>query len=298
MTLLVLAAGMGSRYGGIKQMDPMGPCGEFVLDYSVYDALRAGFTRAVFVIRRELEADFRERVLRRFGDRLQTDLVFQQDADLPAGWSAPAGRAKPWGTGHAVWVARHAVTTPFLAINADDFYGRDAFAEMAAFFKRGATDDTAFAMAGYRLENTLSEHGAVSRGICAVDAAGMLGSVTEFTGIARTADGGLQAEGDPPTPLTGGETVSMNFWGLKPSVFALLEAEFQCFLENSAADARAEFYLPNAISAAVGAGSASVRVLPAAERWFGVTYPRDKETTVRAITERIADGIYPQTLWK
>lgn len=298
-TLLILAAGMGSRYGGLKQMEPLGPGGEVLLDYSMYDASAAGFSRVVFVIRREIERDFRALVGRRFEARLPVVYVNQEIADVPAEFAIPEplARTKPWGTGHAIWAAREAVTTPFVAINADDFYGRDAFRLAQAFL--GSPNQAAqFAMAGFRLRNTLSPHGSVSRGVCRMDASGRLTKVEELTDIVQTADGiSDRSNHDAPRPLTGDELVSMNFWAFTPAVFPLLEQQFRAFLAVSAGSAKAEFYIPFAVSEMIAARQASVDVLETRGQWFGVTYPADKALVMDALRRLIAAGEYPEKLW-
>jgi choline kinase len=289
LTLLVLAAGMGSRYGGLKQIDPVGPSGETVLDYAVFDAMRAGFTRVVFVIRREFEAVFRDQIGAKYSGRIAVDYVFQSIDTLPAGFPSPAGREKPWGTGHAVWCARDAVRENFAVINADDFYGADSFARLAEFLA-GASENH-FAMVGFKLANTLSEHGAVSRGICAVDRGGMLSGVVEQTGI-------LATEVGDGKKYSGKEIVSMNCWSFTPAIFAGLDAGLRTFLGSSASSgAKAEFYLPAAVSALIQEGVAKVRVLPTTSQWFGVTYREDKPRVQAALAALIAAGQYPARLF-
>ncbi|MBL9202851.1 MAG: NTP transferase domain-containing protein [Opitutaceae bacterium] len=305
-TLVVLAAGMGSRYGGLKQIDPVGPGGETVLDYAVFDAARAGFGRVVFVIRRDFEALFREKIGARYAGRIAVDYVFQALDALPADFAAPAGREKPWGTGHAVWCARDAVRENFAVINADDFYGADSFAQLARFL--GAARGGDFAMVGFRLANTLSEHGLVSRGVCAA-AAGELRSIVEHTGIAP-------AEVGAGRKFSGDEIVSMNCWGFTPALFAGLDGQFREYLETyvgrvpspgseargegtppTANPLKAEFYLPAAVSTMIGRGVARVRVLPTESAWFGVTYREDKPRVEAAIRELVRAGRYPARLW-
>lgn len=297
--LLVLAAGMSSRYGGVsKQTDAMGPAGETLLDYSVHDAKRAGFGRVVFIIRREGEAAFRERVVSRLEPHLRVDLVYQDLTDLPDGFACPGDRAKPWGTGHAVLAARHEVTEPFCVINADDFYGRDAFTRVGDFLRRGQ-DGTALrlCMAGYELRNTMSEFGKVARGLCTV-ADGRLEKVEELTDIWKTESGAEnRPEGGPLLPLTGREVVSLNMWGFQPGLFALLEREFTAFLRTSAANPKAEFYIPFAVDNLVRSGEATVDVLPTSSRWFGVTYQQDKPRVQSELQALVTAGEYPSPLW-
>jgi NDP-sugar pyrophosphorylase family protein len=293
LTLLVLAAGMGSRYGGLKQIDPLGPAGETILDYSVFDAMRAGFGRVVFVIRRDFEADFRESVGRRFEGRVDVDYVFQQANDLPEGFVAPADREKPWGTGHAIWCARSAVDSPFLAINADDFYGSGAFPAVADFL-RSEKNPARFCMAGYRLDTTLSENGTVSRGVCETTPAGLLRAVREHTRISR-GPSGIADEADG-TVFTGAERVSMNCWGFTPEVFTFLGEGLRRFLENHAGDPKSEFYIPSAVAEMVEREEAEVSVLPVESRWFGMTYREDRPAVVEALRALVASGAYPSPL--
>lgn len=298
LTLLVLAAGMGSRYGGLKQLDPMGPSGETLLDYSVFDAVRAGFDRVVFIIRKDIEEEFRAKIGARYEGRIAVDYVFQQLDALPAGFSVPEGRQKPWGTAHAIWCARKALHGPFAAINADDFYGTKSYEIVGKFLKSGPADTTRFCMAGYRLSNTLSEHGSVARGVCEVDGAGRLLHIVECTAI----EGGgpirqKEADGSVRT-FTGEESVSMNFWGLTPAVFPLLESQLIAFLKEKSADPKAECYIPMAIGEMVTRGQATLDVLPTDGAWFGVTYREDKPVVMDSLAALHSAGTYPTPLWK
>jgi len=298
-TLVILAAGMGSRYGGLKQMDPMGPHGETVLDYSVYDAIRAGFGRVLFVIREDFAEAFQHGVGSRFADRIQVDYVFQKLDDLPAGFNVPEGRAKPWGTAHAVRTARHAINGHFAVINADDFYGRDAYFRAVAFFNSLPPHTTnEMAMVGYPLENTLSDHGHVNRGICKTDENGFLTYVEEYLNIERENDD--QVRGDaldgkrhvvPP-----GTLVSMNFWTFGPSFFSQLEEAFTRFLRESGTQMKSECYIPTVVDQLIHAGHAQCLVLQSDSPWFGVTYPDDKPYVVQSIAKLIALGDYPEQL--
>jgi len=297
-TLVVLAAGIGSRYGGLKQMDPIGPSGEFLLDYSVYDAIRAGFTKVVFVIRRDIEDDFRALVGSRIEPRIETVYVNQDLADLPPGFSVPPGRQKPWGTGHAVLACREVVDTPFAVINADDFYGQQAYHVLCDFMSASANDTDAYAMVGYRLLNTLSDHGSVARGICRTAESGLLQTVVERTRIEKTEDGARCLHDDNRwEPLTGEEIVSMNLWGFKPSLFQELQARFACFLETASGNPTPEFFVPTVVNKMIAANLASVRVLQSESAWFGVTYPEDKPIVIDAIRTRVQAGEYPGDLW-
>lgn len=287
-TLLVLAAGLGSRYGGLKQLDPVGPAGETILDYAVFDALRAGFGRVVFVIRREFEDAFRTRIGAKYAGRTTVDYAFQALTLLPPGAVVPAGREKPWGTGHAVWCAREVVgAAPFAVINADDFLGRDALAQLAAFF---AAPDADHAMVGYTLEHTLSEQGAVSRGVCQVDADGRLLAVVEHSGIARDAVG-------PGRTFSGREIVSMNCWAFQPGFWPALDRQWREFVATRLTEPRAEFYLPAAVSAEIAAGHMTVRVRATSAVWFGVTYREDKSQVEQTLAAMVARGEYPTPLF-
>jgi UTP-glucose-1-phosphate uridylyltransferase len=280
LTLVVLAAGMGSRYGGLKQLDPVGPSGEIILDYSVTDAIKAGFNKVVFVIRREMLEQFRESVGSRYEERLAVEYAFQELEPLPGGRVSPVGRTKPWGTGHAVLAAASVVRGPFSVINADDYYGPSGFVELARFLSAASTGE--YAMVGYRLEKTLSEHGTVSRGICRADEKGFLIDITERTAIAKT-DEGIVAQGNPPVCLTGEEPTSMNFWGFTSGLFPHLERLFEEFLDERGEDAKGEFYLPAAVSSLIASGEATVRLLRSEDPWFGLTYPEDKAAVVAAL---------------
>ena len=298
MTLVVLAAGIGSRYGGLKQIEAVGPSGEIVIEYSVFDALRAGFDRVVCVIRRDIEADFRTLVAARFERHVPVDYVFQDLSDVPAGFPVPPERRKPWGTAHATRACRGAVHTPFAVINADDFYGRQSFESLGSFLCDVSARETRYSMVGFTLRNTLSEHGHVARGVCEVDAAGFLKRVVERTRIERT--DGLIAYVEPDGtrhPLSGVEQVSMNMWGLTPSVFPALEREFKAFLKRTANDPKAEYYLPAVIDTLIGEHAATARVLDTPESWFGVTYPQDKPVVVQGIRRLVDVGVYPAKLW-
>jgi NDP-sugar pyrophosphorylase family protein len=299
-TLLVLAAGMGSRYGGLKQIDPMGPNGETVLDYSVFDAIRAGFGRVVFIIREDFAEAFQHGIGARFAERIQVDYAFQRLDDLPAPFSVPAGRSKPWGTTHAVRAARHIVTEPFAVINADDFYGRDAYQRAASFLSQpGAADGKAhYAMIGYPLVNTLSDHGDVNRGICTTDSNGLLASVEEYVSIQRDADGivrGTALDGSRNAIAESGP-VSMNFWAFSRCFFDQLETGFSNFLEKSGHVEKSEYYIPTIVDELIRSNQADCRVIPTSSHWFGVTYPADKPHVVASIQQLITCGEYPARL--
>ncbi|MCC5808519.1 MAG: nucleotidyltransferase [Opitutales bacterium] len=298
-TLLILAAGLGSRYGGLKQIEAMGPSGEALLEYSVHDAVAAGFGKVVFVIRRDFLNDFRERILRRFHGRIPVDYVFQDLTALPTGFQPVAERARPWGTGHAVLIARPVISEPFAVINADDYYGADAFAHLHEFLSRPAHSwPPVFCLVAYELAKTLSEHGAVSRGICEVDRKGFLQSVTERTQveIAETGpcyyDAVRHAYPMPPDAPT-----SMNCFGFRPEIFDFLESQFRDFLDASGTDPRAEFYLPAAVGTMIHRNQAKVRVLRTSETWMGVTHPADRDDVVERLRALVKQDRYPQALW-
>jgi len=293
-TLLVLAAGMGSRYGGLKQMDPIGANGETIIDYSIYDALRAGFRSVVFVIRRDLERPFREMIGSRFENKIAVEYVFQELDELPAGFGVPANRTKPWGTGHAILMAARVVRGPFAAINADDFYGANSFRVLAEHFRSGSTD---FAMVGFTLGNTLSEFGSVARGICSTTQDGFLESVTEMTKIVREGTGAVATGPDEKSlRLRGDEAVSMNMWGFTPLLFAELHERFLEFLRNHGTEEKSEFYIPSAVNEIVQAKRARVKVLRTPDSWFGVTYRQDRPFVIEGIRKLIARGDYAEKL--
>jgi hypothetical protein len=301
LTLVVMAAGVGSRYGGLKQVDGFGPSGEVVMEYSVYDALKAGYDRIVFVIRKDFEALFRERLGRNVERVADTVYIFQSLDQVPPGFAVPADRTKPWGTGQAVLACRDAVRTPFSAINADDFYGRTSFEAMARELRRPKPENGVhhYAMIGYRLDNTLSEHGHVARGICESTPDGYLRNIRELFKIQKFPDGVKHTENGADWISLPGETlVSMNFWGFEPDLFDELETLFREFLRTSAAAlAKAEFLVPEVVGDLVRRNKARVKVLPTRERWFGVTYPRDGARVRAAIRERVRQGLYPSDLW-
>jgi hypothetical protein len=301
-TLLVLAAGMGSRYGGLKQIDPIGPNGETVLDYSVFDAIRAGFGRVVFIIREDFAEAFRSGIGARFADRIRVDYAYQRLDDLPAGFSVPADRQKPWGTAHAVRAARHLVQEPFAVINADDFYGHDAYRVIADYFRShpaASNGRNHYAMVGYSLGRTLSDHGDVNRGICQTDADGLLTGVVEYLRIQQEPDGavrGTSAIDGRRTPLGREAIASMNFWGFTPAFFGQLETEFASFLARHGDQPKAECYIPTVVDSLIAQGSADCRVLETSAHWFGVTYPEDKPYVVASIRALLQAGHYPSPL--
>ena len=296
-TLLILAAGMGSRYGGLKQLDEVGPSGETIMDYSIYDALKAGFGKVVFVIRRDFEEAFKEKIASRWADKAALGFAYQgKDSYVPA-VDGQVEREKPWGTGHAVLVAKEVVEEPFMVINADDYYGYSGFKKMADFLQ-GGCKPTHYAMVGYVLRNTLSENGAVSRGICSMDAEGLLRTVTECTGIEETADGIFyQPSKDAKAMLRADDLVSMNLWGFHPHLFTLLQQGFDEFVAAHASQPKAEFYISTFANQLINDGAASFAVLPNDEKWYGVTYREDKDTVQEAFAQMTADGRYPSPIW-
>jgi len=299
-TLVIMAAGMGSRFGGIKQIEPVGPNGEIIIDYSIYDAIRAGFGKVVFIIRRQIEEAFREKVGRGIEKRIDTEYVFQELSALPSGFSVPAGREKPWGTGHAILMCKDAVKTPFCVINADDFYGAGSYKAMCASLA-SAKDEKgvySFYLAGYVLKNTLSDHGHVARGICAMNKDGYLEEIHERTKIQKFGSVVKFEEGENNWIEVSAEaTVSMNMWGLTPGLFNELERLFPVFLKEKGAALKSEFFIPEIVGQLLNAGKARVKVLSTGEKWFGVTYKEDKPLFEKAIREQIRQNVYPERLW-
>jgi len=297
-TLVVLAAGMGSRYGGLKQVDPVGPSGEAILDYSVFDAIRGGFGRIVFVIRKDIEQEFKEKIGSKYEGHVEVAYAFQDIADLPAPFTVPEGRTKPWGTAHAVRAARDVVNGPFAVINADDFYGRDAMAKLGAFLSSTTETGLAFAMVGYRLDLTLSENGSVARGICDIGADGCLKSVTEMTKLVGCGDHAENREDEAnPVKVPLDARVSMNCWGFSSALMAELERRFPEFLAKKGGELKSEWYIPFVVDELIKEGRATCKVLPTDSSWFGVTYREDKPFVVGEIAKLVAAGEYPQRLF-
>src|SRR5665647_1097587 len=296
-TLLVLAAGMGSRYGGNKQLDQVGPSGETIIDYSIYDAKRAGFGKVVFVIRRDIEEQFKETFVKRLKDVIEIDYVFQELGNLPAGFKVPEGRQKPWGTSHAILVTEPKIHEPFGVINADDYYGVDSFNVLYDFLTRDKTD-TNFCIVGYRLGNTLSDHGHVNRGICKVNNDGFLETMVETRGIEKRPDGVFAPDAQGVVhQYTGEEIVSMNLFGFKPSCYKYLNAEFKNFLQERINDPKAELDIPTSLDKFVKKGEITIQILRSNSRWFGVTYREDKPFVVESIRKMVAEGVYPEKLF-
>ena len=299
--LVIMAAGMGSRYGGMKQIDPVDDQGHIIIDYSVYDAYRAGFRKVVFIIKEQNRADFEETIGRRIGDKMQVEYVYQKLEDLPEGFSVPEGRVKPWGTAHAILSARNAVKEPFAVINADDYYGINGFREIYNYLESAQDDDKyRYCMVGYRLFNTLTENGSVGRGVCEVSPAGELISVTERTKIYKRGEGAAYTEDDGATfvEVSPDAIVSMNMWGFTPSLLPELGARFADTLRKGLAEnpLKCEYFLPSAVSALLAEDKATVRVLSSPDRWYGVTYKEDKPTVVAALKSLRDAGLYPEKL--
>ena len=297
-TLIVLAAGMGSRYGKLKQLDPVGPSGEVILDYSVFDAIRAGFGKVVFVIRKEIEEEFKNAVGAKFRNLIQVEYVFQELEKLPEGFVVPEGRTKPWGTSHAVSMAKDIINEPFAIINADDFYGAEAFKIMSDHLTGLSADDiNDYFMVGYPLNKTLSDFGYVSRGISEVDENGFLKNITERTHIERTPDGVRYKDGEDFKELTGNEIASMNFFGFTTSYFKYSEDMFKTFLLENKENLKAEFYVPFVVNKLVDEKQVKLKVLSSNTEWFGVTYLEDKPFVEQKIRDLVDKGTYPENLW-
>jgi len=298
-SLLVLAAGTGSRYGGLKQIDPVGPNGEIILDYSIYDAVRAGFAKVVFVIRKDIESEFKQSIGNRFTGVVPVEYVFQDLADLPTGYSVPEGREKPWGTGHAILVARDVIDEPFAVINADDFYARAGY---CLLFKHLSTatdgDYTDYAMVGYILRKTLSDFGSVSRGICDCDRNGFVSKLVERAEIFRQDSDAYIIEFDGSKIMVSGDSlVSMNFWGFTPSIFDHLASAFRTFMSERGTDTDSEFFIPSVVGGLIDRGVAKVTMLENSDAWFGVTYQQDKATVTDKIRKLVDAGKYPEKLF-
>lgn len=298
LTLLVLAAGMGSRYGGLKQLDQVGPSGETIIDYSVYDAIEAGFNKIVFIIRKDIEKEMKEILFDKYSKKIKIDYVFQELDNIPEGVDFPEDRVKPWGTGHAVLMAKNVINEPFVVINADDFYGKSAFKVVADYMKSHIDDlQGKNCMAGYLLKNTLSEHGTVSRGVCKVNDEKELIEITERTKIGWSNHKIIADDNGNNLELDGNIYVSMNFWGFTPDVFPELESEFKKFIQKNSYDIKSEYYIPSIVSHQINNGIASVKVLEANDQWFGVTYKEDKPLVIDKIKKLTEAGKYPNKLW-
>lgn len=297
-TLMVLAAGMGSRYGGLKQLDGLGPNGETIMDYSIYDAYKAGFGKVVFVIRQLFEKEFKEVILSKYQNLIPVEVVFQELDNLPKGYTLDPNREKPWGTNHAVMMGKSVINEPFAVINADDFYGRESYEVLAKKLTELAGQENHYCMVGYRLKNTLSESGAVARGVCESDENGFLKTVTERTHIERK-DGKIQyKEGEAWTAVPEEAPVSMNMWGFTPDYFKHSDAFFADFLDSNKENLKAEYFIPYVIDKLIQGKVADVKVLDTPAKWFGVTYAEDRASVVAKIEELVKTGVYPSPLWK
>jgi choline kinase len=298
-TLFVLAAGMGSRYGGLKQLDGLGPNGETIMDYSIYDAIKAGFGKIVFVIRKSFEADFKEAVVNKFKNLIDVEIVFQDITSVPAGCTYIAEREKPWGTNHAVLMGKGVINEPFAVINADDFYGQESFAVLADFLRSVVGKQNEYCMVGYHVGNTLSESGSVSRGICEVDENGNLTNVVERTHIEENGGAIIYLdEKSEEVAIPANTPVSMNMWGFTPDYFDYSEKYFIEFLAENGQKLKSEFYIPLAVNNLIVEGKASCKVLDTTSKWFGVTYAEDRPQVVLKINELIRKGVYPKQLFK
>lgn len=296
-TLFILAAGMGSRYGGLKQLDGLGPSGETIMDYSVYDALRAGFGKIVFVIRHDFEQEFREKVISKYEGHVPVEVVFQDITNIPGGYKPNPERQKPWGTNHAVLMGKDAIKEPFAVINADDYYGADSFRILADFLRSVDGKKNCYCMIGFNVENTLSENGGVSRGLCEVSAEGNLTGVTECHGIERKDGKLIQVVDGKEMPFPEGAPVSMNMWGFTPDYFDYSEKSFLKFLEKNHDELKAEFYIPTVVNELIQDGTVELKVLSTPSKWFGVTYAADRPATVAQFRKLVDEGVYPSKLF-
>ena len=296
-TLFVLAAGMGSRYGGLKQIDGLGPSGETIMDYSVYDALRAGFGKVVFVIRKDFEEAFRKAVISKYADKVPCEVCFQSVDKVPEGCTFNPERTKPWGTNHAVLMAKGLINEPFAVINADDFYGRESFQVLADYLKSVEGTTGKYCMVGYRVANTLSENGSVSRGVCATDENGYLTDVVERTKIEKVGDKIIYTEDGVDTEISPNSPVSMNMWGFTPEYFEYVEKAFVEFLQARGQELKSEFYIPTLVNDMIRSGEATCKVLDTTSKWFGVTYAEDRPQVVMKINNLVKEGVYPEKLF-
>jgi dTDP-glucose pyrophosphorylase len=297
-TLMILAAGVGSRYGGLKQLDPMGPSGEVIMDYSIYDAIRAGFEKVVFVIRHDFEEQFREKIGSKYADKIQVSYAFQELDDIPEEFSIPDGRTKPWGTGHAILVAKDVVNEPFAMINADDFYGFDSFDKVSRQLQNTDVNSDDWCMSGYKLKNVLSAHGGVTRAMCELDPEGYLTHIVELFEIARDGD---KASGENKQnekfPLELDALTSMNFFGFTPTLFDKLQKGFASFLRREGGEMKSEYLIPTIVNDLIAAGECRMKVLSSEDSWFGVTYTEDKPRVQESIRKLVESGAYPSPLF-
>lgn len=297
--LLVLAAGMGTRYGGLKQIETVGPCGETIIDYSIYDALTAGFSKVVFVIMHYFEDAFREKVGSKFESLVETAYAYQELNSCLGDFSPVKERRKPWGTGHAILVAEEMIDEPFAVINADDYYGTDSLRLIAEFITAGDISSSDYSMIGYLLKNTLSEYGTVSRGVCECDERMFLKRVIERTKVEKITNGARYIDVDGVVySLSGEKIVSMNLWGFQPSIFGHMRTQFERFLKDRGDQGEAELYIPSAVDELIRSDKATVKVLPTNDMWFGITYPQDRAIAMKCIRRLIDEGVYPEKLWE
>jgi hypothetical protein len=296
-TLVILAAGLGSRYGGLKQMDQFGPSGETIIEYSIFDAIRAGFGKVVFVIRESMEEDLHNTIIKKIEGKIETACAFQRLDDLPEGFSIPEGREKPWGTAHAILAARNEVHEPFAVINADDFYGHDSYRVMAEYFQNSDPTGNECAMVGFELQKTVTDHGSVSRGVCTKDVDSFLVDIIERTSIRKKENGIFYEENGQQFPLAGTAPVSMNFWGFQANAMKRLQEDFIVFLEEKINVPKSEFFIPWAVNEWIKSGNSKAKVLSGKSKWFGVTYQEDKDFVKESLTRLIESGHYPKKLW-
>ena len=298
-TLVIMAAGIGNRYGGFKQMAPLGPSGEFIIDYSVYDAIRAGFSKVVFIISHDIEEEFKATIARRIGDRIEMSYSYQEVGDLPEGFEINPERTKPWGTVQAVLTCANLVNEPFAVINADDFYGRESYSVLSKYLDSISLVSTNYCMVGFKLNNTLSQHGTVTRGVCKSRGDGTLEGLVETSGIGYVGEQiCYEDSAGNKKELNKDDLVSMNMWGFSPSIFELLKKEFVSFLQSHSKDLKQEFVIPTSVNNLIGQGEALVKVLSTSSDWFGITYPQDKSEVISRISQLIEIGEYPNNLWK
>lgn len=296
-TLVIMAAGMGSRYGGLKQIDPVGPSGEIVLDYSVYDAIQTGFGKVVFVIRKDIEQPFKDAVGAKYQGQIEVDYAFQELDDLPEGFPVPVEREKPWGTGQAILACREMVAAPFAVINADDFYGRGSFELLSNKLQQFKSDELECCLIGFKLRNTLSEHGSVARGICEIDSEGRLVDIVERLKIEKVGNAARDNVDGEQVDLTADEIASMNMWGFTPAIFEKLEEYFRIFLKDKIEVPKSEYLIPEVVATLMKSEGMSVEVLETASKWLGVTYSDDKPLVMAGIRDMVDAGDYPESLW-
>ncbi len=296
-TLLILAAGMGSRYGGLKQIEPVGKNGETIIDYSIYDAINSGLNKIVFVVRKDIEKEFRDIIGKKYEDKISVDYTFQELSDIPNDFNVPKGRTKPWGTGHAILCARALIDSNFAVINGDDFYGKESFQALADYLNNVDKKSNDYAIVAYKLQNTLSEHGHVSRGVCSTNSENYLKNIVEYTRIIKSGERISSIdEYDAEVELSGNEYVSMNMFGFTPEIFTHLDREFNEFLIEKAGDAKSEFFIPTVVNNLIKSGIARVKALQTNSAWLGVTYQEDKEHVIKSIASLIDNKQYPQNL--